>query len=635
MPGIFGPRRLQVGWFAARVISFALLLRLVSAGTSTPPVRKNVLVITEVGVTHRAAASITQALVSELSPNQKYQVEFYQENLDTPAFADEASQQKVEKLLVEEYQGRKIDVIVAMGPRPIMFTSHFASTFFPEVPVVFGGSTREQAGNPMLGPRFTGSWMKLEPEKTLEAALKLFPQTEHVAVVSGSSAFDKGIEAQMRAGLASHSAEVDIIYLTDLTMTDLQERLRHLSRATVILYASFFRDASGHEFINATTALPMISEAANVPVFGISDTYLGSGVVGGCVLSFADQGKIASNTVLEIFEGKNSRDIPIQISPSVYMFDWKQLQRWGLSERNLPPGSMVLFREASLWQRAKWIILTCVLVILSLAGLTAYLLFSRRQLSLARDQQVRLSGMLINAQEEGRKRLASELHDDFSQRLALLSLGLETAAELVPDSPKEANEQLHELINSASELGADLHTLSHRLHSATLEKLGLIAGIGAFCKEFSAQQGVQVAFTHDGGLPRLAPDVTLCLFRVVQEALRNVKKHSGALQARVVLDHLGEDLHLSISDEGAGFVVHDGAERHGLGLFSMEERARLIGARFAIHSQPQQGARIDVWVRQPREAKTQSSEVSDQPVVQEALHQSLENSPCPTPVHKS
>jgi len=537
--------------------------------------------------------------------------------------------------MVEKYRGRTIDVIVAMGSRPIKFTSHFASTFFPDVPVVFGGGTEEQVGNLPLSSRFTGSWMKIEAGKTLDAALKLVPQTRHVVIVSGNSAYDKSVNADVRASFLSHPATVDITYLTGLTMADLLERVRHLPRRTVILYASFFRDATGNEFVNATTALPMISEAANAPVFGIADTYLGHGIVGGCVLDFAEQGTIASKIVLEILRGKNPRDIPIQISPSVYMFDWKQLKRWGLSERNLPPSSIVLFREASLWQRARWIIVTSALVILSLASLTAYLLFNLRQLRLARDEQFRLSGMLINAQEEERKRLASELHDDFSQRLALLSLGLETAAELVPPSAQEANEQLHELIDSASELGADLHTLSHRLHSATLERLGLVPGIGAFCKEFSAQQGFHVVFTHDDGRPQVSPDVALCLFRIVQEGLRNVKKHSNALQARVALDYVDEDLHLSISDEGTGFDVQDAAQRQGLGLFSMEERARLIGARFKIHSEPQKGTHIDVWVRQEQQAKTESPKVNAQPVGRESPHELLENGQCQTSVHKS
>lgn len=146
MRWIFRRRRLSERWLA--VIPFALLLVSASAETSSFPPRKNVLIITEVGVTHRAAATITESLGSALSANQEYQVEIYSESLDTPAFVDEASQQKIEKLLLDEYEGRKIDAIVAMGPRPITFTSRFANSFFPGVPVIFGGSTQAQAGNP-------------------------------------------------------------------------------------------------------------------------------------------------------------------------------------------------------------------------------------------------------------------------------------------------------------------------------------------------------------------------------------------------------------------------------------------------------------------------------------------------------
>ena len=208
---------------------------------------------------------------------------------------------------------------------------------------------------------------------------------------------------------------------------------------------------------------------------------------------------------------------------------------------------------------------------------------------------MRLSGLLISAQEDERQRLASELHDDFSQRLAILSLGMETAAELMPEDPEKANQQLHELVNSAGELGADLHTLSHRLHSLTLERLGLVPGVGAFCKEFTAQQRVQVVFSHND-VPRSVPaETALCLFRIVQEGLRNVKKHSGASTAKVSLEQLDGYLHLSISDNGAGFDLKDPARNRGLGLFSMEERARLIGAQFRIHSELRKGTHIEVW----------------------------------------
>lgn len=252
-----------------------------------------------------------------------------------------------------------------------------------------------------------------------------------------------------------------------------------------------------------------------------------------------------------------------------------------------------------LWKRDRWMMIGVLPAIVVLGSLTAYLLYKQKQLTRARSEQMRLSGMLINAQEDERKRVASELHDDFSQRLALLSLGLETAAETAPPGFQG---QLHELLNSASEIGADLHTLSHGLHSSTLDRLGLVPGVGAFCKEFTAQQGIQVAFSHDRVPRSVSPEVALCLFRVVQEGLRNVKKHSRASKARVTLNRVNGHLHLSISDDGAGFDLKDLTSKHGIGIFSMEERARLVGGRFEIRSEPRRGTQIEVWTRyQPRE----------------------------------
>jgi len=296
------------------------------------------------------------------------------------------------------------------------------------------------------------------------------------------------------------------------------------------------------------------------------------------------------------------------------VFDWKQLKRWNLSERRLPPGSIVLNRVPTVWERAKWILLSGSAVVLGLIALAGYLLYKQRQLNAAKQEQMRLSGMLIDAQEDERRRLASELHDDFSQRLALLSLGLETAAEAIPDSAEEANRQLQELMNSAGEIGADLHTLSHRLHSSTLERLGLASGVASFCKEFTAQQGTEVAFSHQN-VPRfVAPAVALCLFRIVQEALRNVKKHSGAANAEVQLERVDDALHLSISDDGKGFDAKRISDGHGLGLWSMQERVRLVGGRFEIHSETHKGTGIDVWTPLTDESNRPASEPSGAPL---------------------
>ncbi len=582
-----------------RCFSFVWLVFLWSsygsqASASAMPARKTILIINEVGLANPASALVTERLLSALSSDAGHQVEFYVESIDAPG-ADENSEARTVTRLGEEYRDRHLDVIVAMGPAVVKMIARHDGTFFPDVPVVICGGSARMAGNPVLGPRYTGSWMRIQPAKTLDAALKLLPQTMQVFVVGGASDFDHGVEAITRAALQSSSASVKVTYLTDLDMSVLLERLRHLPAHSVVLYTSFFRDARGNQFVNASTALPLVADAANAPVFGMSDTYLGRGIVGGYVISQAEQGRIAADIVSQLFAGKQAKDIPITTASSYYMFDWRQLQRWKLDVARLPAGSVVMNREPTLWERARWVLLTGALVIVILTSFVAYLLYSRAQLRRARGEQIRLSGKLITAQEDERTRVAAELHDDFSQRLALLSLGIETTAELVPEASEEAKQQLNELLNSASELGSDIHTLSHRLHPLTLERLGLVPGISAFCKEFTAQQRIQVTFSHGEPISSVPSGIALSLFRIVQECLRNVAKHSGASEAQVRLTQQDHHLHLSISDDGAGFDPDEQRWKQGLGLSSMEERARLIGARLELRAEPGKGTHIQVW----------------------------------------
>ncbi len=561
------------------------------APASHAQVRKNVLMISIIGPSHPGPLIVNNQITSTLQADPRFQVEYYWENLDVIYHPEEWREQL--NLLVEKYRHVKLDLIVLVGPNAVQLLAE-PEAIFPDVPVVFCCAIPSMVDE-IADKRATGAWFQLEPAKTVEAALGLIPGTRHLFVVAGQSDYDRDLTAVVKTDLIPYENKLDVTYLTDLAMSKLLERLRHLPDHSIVLFLSFFKDAEGREFLSTAEALPIIARAANAPVFGVADTYLGRGIVGGFVVSAEEQGKIVGRDALEIFGGKLPQDIPVVHGPSLYLFDWRELKRWKLDESRLPAGSTVLFRQATLWEQNRKTFLTGLLVLGSLSVLTILLLFERKRLHATRNEQIRLSGMLINAQEVERARVASELHDDFSQRLAMLSLGLENAAEMVPESPTEANRQLHELMNSADELGADLHTLSHRLHSSTLEALGLTEGVAAFCKEFTAQRGIQVVFSHED-VPRFVPpDISLCLFRIVQEGLRNVQKHSGAANAQVRIETMNGTLHLSISDDGAGYDIKSGAGRQGLGLRSMRERVHLIGGRFEIHSKARKGTRIDVW----------------------------------------
>lgn len=271
---------------------------------------------------------------------------------------------------------------------------------------------------------------------------------------------------------------------------------------------------------------------------------------------------------------------------------WILLERWNLKQSDLlPSGGNVPARAPSFWVRTKWLWMSAFLMILTLNVIALYV-----RLRKVRERHIGLSGQLITAQEKERRRLASEIHDDFSQRMALLAIGLENAEEAVATSPDEAARQMHILLNSASEIGADLHTLSHRLHSSTLERLGLVPGVSALCQEFASRHSVEVDFLSEDIPDFVPPDVALCIFRIVQEGLRNFQKHSGASKAEVRLRGATDRVFVSIRDKGIGFDTREMAKKEGLGIRSMEERAYLLGGRFKIHSEPGRGTEIIAWV---------------------------------------
>ena len=587
-------RRLAVG-------SASLMLSLVFFFWSGPtaaqaPLARDVLILSDVGMSHSLTAEVTQQIVAGVRETPERHIEFYSESLDLQAFPGTPSPEDARDWLAKKYGDHKLDVVVAVGPGAIEFLSDDAQTLFRDVPIVICGSSSDQASNPKLDARFTGTWVKLEPEQTLELALHLFPDTRQVFVVGGSSDFDKVVMSLTKKALSSVKTKSEITYLTDMEMNKLLEKLRNLPEHSIELYTSFFRDSAGNKFLNASKALPMVAAASNGPDFGMSDTYIGQGIVGGYVLPFGKQAKITAQIVSELLDGKKAEELPVETLASEYLFDWRELRHWHIPEASLPFGSVIMFREPSLWDRAKWIWITSLLIIAVLSSITIYLQHSRKQLTLAKEKQMQLSGLLINAEEKERSRVASELHDDFSQRLAILALGLENVDEATPASLDHVHKQLHELARSTSELGSDLHTLSHRLHSSTLESLGLVPAVDALCREFTCKQGIRVHFSSDE-IPRsISPDAALCIFRIVQEALRNLKKYSGAEEAEVDLRMTGGRLEISVRDEGRGFSLSDLGQNGGIGIRSMEQRARLLGGKFEIHSEPGKGTTLEAWV---------------------------------------
>ncbi len=207
-----------------------------------------------------------------------------------------------------------------------------------------------------------------------------------------------------------------------------------------------------------------------------------------------------------------------------------------------------------------------------------------------------LTGRLLQAQETERRRIARELHDDLNQSLALLSVELDVLGQKPPGSPDQLAARLRALSARVKQVSSTVHDLSHQLHPSKLEQLGLLAAVRSLCKELAQGRGLPVEFTHQDVPEAIPQDTALCLYRIVQEALQNVMKHSGARQAGVELTGLGGAIRLRVSDDGRGFDPASAGGNGCLGLVSMRERLRSVGGEIVIDSRPSGGTRIEVRV---------------------------------------
>jgi PAS domain S-box-containing protein len=525
-------------------------------------------------------------------------------------------------------------------------------------------------------------------------------------------------------------------------MDELVERVADLPEQSLIYYLHIHKDGAGKSFVPAE-ALERLASKANAPVYGHVDTYVGRGIVGGHVFSFETEGINAARLALRILAGEKPESIKIpQASANTDMYDWRQLQRWGISERSLPPGGVLRHKEQTFWDEHRWqivgVITLCavqsLLIVLLLiqrtkwrraevarresesrfelmADATPVLIWAsgvdkggtyfnrpwleftgrtlqqelgdgwtegvhpddrarclgecaahfdartpfemvfrlrrhdgeyrwvldrgvpriapngefagyigactditaRRQAEdglLASQRELRLlTGRLLEAQEGERRRIARELHDDLNQGLALLSIELDLLGQKPPASTREVASNILGLSTRVKELSSAVHDLSHQLHPSKLEQLGLVTAIRALCTELKHHHGLEVSFTHHDVPDAIPHGTALCLYRIVQEALRNVVKHGETEQAVIALSGIPGGIRLRIGDNGAGFDATSAHGNGGLGLVSMRERLNLVGGQMVIDSRPGRGTRIDVRVplREPAESVQENS----------------------------
>jgi signal transduction histidine kinase len=501
----------------------------------------------------------------------------------------------IEALLAE----RRPDLVIAIAGPAARFWLNHREALLPDAPLVLAAIESRlirdipPARDTVLVP------VRIDLAVAVENILRVAPETSEIFVVLGRSSVSKlWLELGGRE-LAPLSERVRFTWLYDLPLQELRQRVAALPPRSAVLFGEYGADAGLVD--DQDRALETITRISSAPVFGLFETQLGLGIVGGPLLSDAEMGRRAGAVASRILSGERPGTIesaPVTAGSPVY--DYRALQRWHIQESLLPSGSTVLFRSPTLWREYWWLLALGIGVVLLETALLGGLLVQHSRRRLAEEETRALARRLITAHEDERSRLARELHDDLSQRLARLSIDAAKLERSIPGSSEK--ESARSMRRDLARLGDDVHALSYQLHPSVLDDLGLNEALKVECAQFSRRESIPALLTDFEAPSRLPSDMQVCLFRIAQEALRNAARHSRASEVKLSLKPKNGSVELTVSDNGVGFDPARTTFRRSLGHASMRERARLVGGTVEVESFPGRGTRVVVSLPMKRDA---------------------------------
>lgn len=364
---------------AAILVTVVIAMTVVPARAQTVQENKRVLIV----YAHNPNAPGVVAFAGQLKAVLREQfstgLDIYDEYLDADRFPYPTRSEQLARYFAEKYQSVKLDAILAEGSLALRFTEERLRDLFPSVPVVYGGVFEPVVDLSALPANFVGRRQTLPFASTYRLAHALQPDAERAVMVGGATSSDSLLIAEARRQITPLLKGTELVTYQDWSYEELIDSLRHFPPRTFVLLSDFSRDQRGRKFIPGDL-VASLARVASVPLYGIARNWVGDGIVGGGVMDFGDDGIRTGRLLVRVLRRAPNEPMPAsELATNRLFVDWRQLERWDLPEDRLPPGTEILFRPVSLWERYRGGILTVLGILIVESLLIALLLVERRR----------------------------------------------------------------------------------------------------------------------------------------------------------------------------------------------------------------------------------------------------------------
>jgi signal transduction histidine kinase len=530
-------------------------------------VPKTVLVLFEETRALAAVAETDDAIRSTLQAGSTLPIRLYTEYLGLSWFPEEARELALRDLLQKTYAARRPDVVIVWGSGGLSFVLEHRAAMFEGVPIVF--CSVDPALLPQLDPgsAVTGVSRRIDWTSSLDLIRRLHPETGEVAIVTGSGALDIRWEADARRALAGYPGGVTVTYLARQPMPQLLKAVESLSLGTVVLYGAILRDGADRPYL-PHEALDLLSKVSRVPIYAVTPNMLGRGVVGGRFLDFASHGVTAARLALRILGGERLGPADIVEADNPYLFDWRQLRRWRIDESRLPAGSIVRFREASVWDLYKSHIIAAVVLIVTQSALIAMLLVQRARRQRLEDQARARREELAHAQRVATLgELSASLAHEITQPLTAIATNAQAARRMLgtPAAGGELKEALDDITGDAERAGSIVRRVRAMVRKRPGEHQPVdinatVIEVTTILRRDIAQADISLQLRLAEDLPRVLGDavqlqqVVLNLVVNACQAMADVVDGPRVLRIETAQPQPGR-IEITVVDTGAGVVA--------------------------------------------------------------------------------